>query len=311
MVVSATSPFSALLLILGLVAKAVLYAVLRGSSSALTPVLTVFPRNLGLLATSSTDGLDLAYRQRLTQLGLVYLAGICGALWLAKESRASPAIGCAWERSPTEDGKFGTALDDLGADTSFESPPMVRGSHRSSPSPSDNPPPPSWPLGLISVVPFLLSALVPPLSALSQQDSSTLFATGGEGFSASSSLYAHCRTLPWSVQPYVCPLFRPPASSQTVDIVIAYYDEEVSQTERDIYEIRRSPHVASKQHRVVLYNKGPHSTEYLREKLALAPADEIVPLPNLGREGATYLSVSSLLVRFPSSPGLAPLLRCF
>lgn len=59
---------------------------------------------------------------------------------------------------------------------------------------------------------------------------------------------------------------------------------------RDLEELRTSPYVATRQNRVVLCNKGPHSAEFLREKLALASTDEVVPLPNLGREGATYLS---------------------
>ncbi|GAA5862430.1 hypothetical protein JCM3774_002514 [Rhodotorula dairenensis] len=289
-VISALSPSSALLLLVGVITKAVLYMALCASSTVLTPVLTVFPRNLLLLGTSSTSGLDLAYRQRLTQLALMYFAGTCGALWFAKESRAILPPSGGSKRGPTDNDKLDMAMDDMTVDPSFsDSGPLAatRGFRRGSPSQSDNPPSSST-LGLVSVVPLLLLALVPPLAALSPQDAS--LGGGGRNFSPSSSLYSSCQSLPRAVRPFVCPLFRPPLSSQTVDIVIAYYDEEVGQTERDIDEIRSSPYVASRQHRVVVYNKGPHSAEFLREKLALAPADEIVPLPNLGREGATYLS---------------------
>lgn len=43
---------------------------------------------------------------------------------------------------------------------------------------------------------------------------------------------------------------------------------------------------------MLVYNKGRKSEKELRFTLGLKDVDEVIPLPNLGREGATYLDVS-------------------
>lgn len=284
------------LLVLCVATKGALYVLLHNSSSALTPALAVFPRNLVLLGISSTDGLGLL-RQKTTQLCLIYLAGTVGVLCVAEDVGA---VVRSWrnDSGPAQrdvesktNGTNGTDSTKDGDGSAARSASPLRREQGAATPCDDYIPSSSTSLFRRRFIPFLplaVLALVPPFSTLSP--------TGPPHSQSSitSSLYSSCAHLPRAARPYICPLFLPPVASQTVDLVISYYKEDVAQVRRDLEELRTSPYVATRQNRVVLCNKGPHSAEFLREKLALASTDEVVPLPNLGREGATYLSVSVL-----------------
>ena len=278
------------LIALGVATKAALYTLLRISLSALTPALAIFPRNLVLLGISSIDGLA-PFRQRSMQLCLIYLAGTVGAFCLDEDVGAVVRL---WrnERGPTY-GEVESKTDGTDGSASRSPSPHRRERGGGGATPCEEHVASSstslFRRSFIPFVPLAMLALVPPLSTLSSSHGPSYSES-----SISSSLYSSCARLPRAARPYICPLFLAPVASQTVDLVISYYNEDVTQVRRDLEEIRTSPYVASRQNRVVLYNKGPHSADFLREKLALAPADEVVPLPNLGREGATYLSVSAL-----------------
>lgn len=86
-----------------------------------------------------------------------------------------------------------------------------------------------------------------------------------------------------------------PPPTPTVDIALAYYNEDLTRTHDTLVELRQSPFLAARQQRIVVYNKGPHSAHRLRRELALSLEDEVVALPNVGREGATYLKVGIVL----------------
>lgn len=76
-------------------------------------------------------------------------------------------------------------------------------------------------------------------------------------------------------------------SQSDYDIVIAHYDEDVNMMRESIESIlQRLP--SSKSHRVIIYSKGDRNKAGLRELLEIS--DEVVAIPNVGREGETYLN---------------------
>ena len=276
------------LFLLGVATQGVLYSLLHNSSSAVTAAVSVFPRNLVLLGISSIDGLA-PFRQRSMQLGPIYLAGTVGVFCLDDDVGA---VARLWrhDRGPAL-GEVESKTDGIDGSASRSASPHRREQGGGAKPCDEHVPSSSTSLfrrSFVFFIPLAMLALVPPLSILS------LHGTSNSQSSITSSLYSSCAHLPRAARPYICPLFLAPVVSQTVDLVISYYNEDVAQVRRDLEELRTSPYVAARQHRLVLYNKGPHPADFLREKLALAPTDEVVPLPNLGREGATYLSVSAL-----------------
>lgn len=109
-----------------------------------------------------------------------------------------------------------------------------------------------------------------------------------------SSLSSACTYLPPYLRSTVCPVSTSAPVSRSVDLVVSYYDEDLARAETHISFIRGTDFVRRRNNRVVVYNKGMRSEQEIRKGLKLKWADEVVPLPNLGREGATYLTVSTL-----------------
>ncbi|WVF67721.1 hypothetical protein IAT40_002480 [Kwoniella sp. CBS 6097] len=73
------------------------------------------------------------------------------------------------------------------------------------------------------------------------------------------------------------------------DIVVSHYSEELEMMRDTIKQVsERLPLKATR--RVIIYSKGPKSENKEGMKELLDMADEVVGLPNLGREGETYLS---------------------
>lgn len=82
-------------------------------------------------------------------------------------------------------------------------------------------------------------------------------------------------------QPYFHQCIKLTSSS-----VIAHYDEDVNMMRESIESVlQRLP--SSKSHRVIIYSKGDRNKAGLRELLEIS--DEVVAIPNVGREGETYL----------------------
>ncbi|GAA5953688.1 hypothetical protein JCM3765_006938 [Sporobolomyces pararoseus] len=101
-----------------------------------------------------------------------------------------------------------------------------------------------------------------------------------------SLLSSSCALLPPSLRSYSCPSIQP---LPTVDVVIAYWNESLSYTRRDLDYVRRITFVNERDSRIVVYNKGEKDEETLRGALGLKSWDKVVKLENVGREGATYL----------------------
>lgn len=110
-----------------------------------------------------------------------------------------------------------------------------------------------------------------------------------------TSVSLACSYLPPSLRSTICPTSASAPVSRSVDLVIAYYDEALERTKEHIDDVRKTPFVRARSNRVVLYNKGPKGEEEIRKGLGLRWTDEVVPLPNLGREGATYLTVGTIV----------------
>lgn len=72
----------------------------------------------------------------------------------------------------------------------------------------------------------------------------------------------------------------------TSSSIIAHYDEDVNMMRESIESVlQRLP--SHKSHRVIIYSKGDRNKAGLRELLEIS--DEVVAIPNVGREGETYL----------------------
>ncbi|GAA6021389.1 hypothetical protein JCM10207_002033 [Rhodosporidiobolus poonsookiae] len=86
-----------------------------------------------------------------------------------------------------------------------------------------------------------------------------------------------------------------PSTCHTVDLVIAHYDRPLDVVREHIELVKTQPLLAAAgtETRVVFYHKGSLSGAELLHGLGgaldLARGDEIVHLPNYGREGSTYL----------------------
>jgi hypothetical protein len=248
-------------------------AVLATSSSAITPLLALFPRNLVLLVPEMGRRSQAVYRMPWTQLGLLYLAGTAASIWTNED--ISSILPGRWLRIPQAEE---AETFDLEGDASRPStpPPLYRSqsddhSLHSHPANRSGKSSSLFSLSLVPFLPLVLQMVLSPLSAPDFRKS--------------------CAYLPASLRASVCPLVIPSTNPRTVDLVIAYYDEDFDRTRAHIANLRASPFVAAREQRVIIYNKGPQLEPTLRTSLNLTSDDEVVPLPNLGREGATYLSV--------------------
>ncbi|GAA5973802.1 hypothetical protein JCM11641_003165 [Rhodosporidiobolus odoratus] len=250
-----------------------LYA-LMSFASATAATSTFFPRNLALLIWSTFGRDAIALREHWLQVVLVYAAGSVALAWTDAEFSA------AIEDARTE-GEGGTylPLNGSGPPTSYSSPSSPSFSvssptlHYRKSSDLNLPPQPT------SSRPPLLS-LVPFLSLLAYLTTTP---------ATTSSLTSACSVLPYSLRSTVCLSFPSPPTSRTIDLVVSYYNESLPNAKKHIDGIRATEFVSERSSRVVIYNKGPRTEQEIRETMELQGEDEVVPLPNLGREGATYL----------------------
>lgn len=92
------------------------------------------------------------------------------------------------------------------------------------------------------------------------------------------------------MQPYFHQCIKLTSSS-----IISHYDEDVNMMRESIESVlQRLP--SRKSHRVIIYSKGDLNKAGLRELLEIS--DEVVAIPNVGREGETYLvSLLFFLIR--------------
>ncbi|KAL8276895.1 hypothetical protein RQP46_010723 [Phenoliferia psychrophenolica] len=122
--------------------------------------------------------------------------------------------------------------------------------------------------------------------------------------------------LPRSPSPVCTYLSTHPAACDgqqlgSVDVVFSYFMEDINDARHAIEHILALNFISIRKPRVYLYNKGSRSPEELARAL---PVDEVIELPNVGREGATYLhhilsrynsSVQAMTVALSQSPPLA------
>ncbi|GAA6032291.1 hypothetical protein JCM8097_008101 [Rhodosporidiobolus ruineniae] len=239
--------------------------------SPATTASTLFPRNLFLLVWSTFGREGAALRNNWTQACLVYIVGSAALAWADTDlSAAAKSL-----RNGGEGSTF-LPMNGNGLPPSSVSP---TSSTFGTPSPPPNVRKSSdhhLPLS-IATRPSLLTLLpfLPLLVCLVTHPTAT------------ASVSAACAYLPPAVRSTVCPASGP--TSRTVDLVVSYFDEDLQRTRKELEDIRATAFVKQRSSRVVIYNKGPRGEKEIRRELALRRADEVVPLPNLGREGATYL----------------------
>ncbi|KAK4057314.1 hypothetical protein OIO90_001811 [Microbotryomycetes sp. JL221] len=103
-----------------------------------------------------------------------------------------------------------------------------------------------------------------------------------------SSINSACSYLPLNVRATLCHTSFA-VQARSVDLVIAYYNEDLEATQEHLSWFLQTPFVGKKDNRILIYNKGPRSEGEIRKGLALRYTDKVVKLPNVGREGHTYL----------------------
>lgn len=259
-------------LVLTLLAQIALLFHLSTTTSPLAAAVSVFPRNLVLLVWSAFGREGIALRENWIQVVLVYACGSAALTWT--ETELSNALVKA--RKPASPyvplgSHAHTEPPSPSSSVTLASPPTHK--HSGTSSSSDHGSLPS----ILSLVPF-----VPLLAYLITTPATT------------SSLSSACTYLPPYLRSTVCPVSTSAPVSRSVDLVVSYYDEDLARAETHISFIRGTDFVRRRNNRVVVYNKGMRSEQEIRKGLKLKWADEVVPLPNLGREGATYLTVSTL-----------------
>ncbi|GAA5935868.1 hypothetical protein JCM10213_002143 [Rhodosporidiobolus nylandii] len=286
-------------LLLSLLAQITILFSLHLFSSTSTTAASVFPRNLALLIASTFGREGVALRENWMQVVLVYAVGALAVMWTDSE-----VVGAAKEiRSGGEGSNYlplnGNGQEPPGAPTSPSLGLTYQAAHpRKSSGPNLH--------GHASARPSVL-ALVPFLPLLVY-----LITTPA----TTSSISSACSYLPPSLRTSVCPASASVPTSRTIDLVVSYYDEDLERTKKHIEDIRATDFVSKRSSRVIIYNKGARGDMEIREAMQLQRADEVVPLPNLGREGATYLkhillhynaTVAALSPSFrpSSSPSLA------
>ncbi|GAA5841151.1 hypothetical protein JCM11251_003222 [Rhodosporidiobolus azoricus] len=218
-------------------------------SSAVTIVTALFPRNLFLLIGSTLGREGFALTENWVQVVTVYAISSVAVPW------TDPEVAAAVK-----------SLKNSGEGSHYL--PTNHDSHPSSPTLSTRSTRPPL-LALIPFIPLLIYLITTPATT--------------------SSLSAACSYLPPSVRFTVCPTASAAPTSRTVDLVVSYYDERLDWTKFHIEDILKTKFVSERSSRVVIYNKGPRTEKEIREGLDLRLVDDVVPLPNLGREGATYL----------------------
>ena len=103
---------------------------------------------------------------------------------------------------------------------------------------------------------------------------------------SNSPLASHLMTIIRS--PPILPLILP--HRKTIDLVFSYYDEPIDKFAEDVNTLLSIPSIAYRDPRIIVYVKTPNMTEDNRNFLGQRiGADEVFTLPNVGREGGTYL----------------------
>ena len=249
----------------------------------------LFPRNILLLGASTLGRDGIAFVAEWQKMALVLAGGTLATLW--NDEELSSAVKERTRRTRRRLGLAGTTTNqnsDAEEEDEVRSPvssPMIPPARRRSSQGSAK----SDPSLSLSLLAFL------PLALLLAQSAP----------SSSRSLSTACAYLPSAM------CGDRPSRAKTVDLVFAYYDEALEGEggfRAHLDSIRARQFVKERDSRVMVYNKGDRAEKELREALALSGRDEVIALPNLGREGATYLQ--HILLHYNdtalTSIGLAP-----
>lgn len=225
-----------------------LLATLQHLSSPLYAVLTILPRNTGLLLYATTGRGGIALRSHWLQMLCVLSGGIAGTVIADEQLAASLRGTLTLGQGSTRLGGWPGNSEAVAA--------------RSRTSVSKR----------LALLPFLA------FSIYFIQTSSL----------PTASIASACNYLPVNVRSTLCHTLTSPIS-RTVDLVIAYYNENLDLTRDHIQAVRGRNFIKARKSRVLIYNKGPRPETELRTQLQLKHSDEVIKLPNVGREGQTYL----------------------
>ncbi|KAM0747990.1 hypothetical protein T439DRAFT_383046 [Meredithblackwellia eburnea MCA 4105] len=282
-------------------------------SSLMTPAAIVFPRNLFLLLlfTKGRNGLPLT--DHWLQMTSVLVGSSLVVLWVDPEvklpawitrTRRLSSGNHDWERGPSSSsGHIRLASTNS---SSPPSPPPI--------NPSSNSKRPSHPLspGLGSAFSHLFptsstGSMIPWFLPLAPFLPLLIYILQTPVHSTSISLA--CSYLPISLRTSMC--YEAPPVADSVDLVFAYWEEDLAEFKKHLDKLRENPFVSTrKKRKIIVYNKGRKSEGEIRERLELDPRiDEVLPLPNVGREGGTYLQHILLHYNGTVSPPDIPTLR--
>ncbi|SCV69769.1 BQ2448_1163 [Microbotryum intermedium] len=273
-----------------LLSQLALFASLAYASSSLCPAIALFPRNFILLILSTMDRFGVPLRASWSQMAVVLAGGTIATLCADPDTVAF--YSCLTTRAthlikPVTQGRGNYLhLPSSSADIPLASPPIIPASS----SPKKQYAPSSTHSPSISLRTAILP-LLPLLYFIIQHPDSGL------------RLDMACRVLPATARGSFC---SAPSldvlTSRSVDIVVSYYKENPQAAKAHIAAMKAVPFVQQRDHKVIVYDKGRNDETQLRNALELSPHDEVIRLPNVGREGATYLQVSCSALQSPQ-PG--------
>ncbi|BGP57506.1 hypothetical protein JCM8202v2_005150 [Rhodotorula sphaerocarpa] len=287
--IAGSTPSVGALLATRVAAETCLYGLLYASPTPFIGGLAPFPRNLALVWLSPSAYRDApAAQSRLVQTIPLYLAGTAAVCWsagseawglgdLVRKFRSQPSPYLKLSENEEEVALTRGSTDSWSSRRDVE----VPDAQGTSPVPAGD-------VVRLSLLPLAALALLAILSPFSSRGSDT----------------PACSVYPALLRPAACPPGGSLVPNQTVDIVIAYHHEDPDLSRIHIANVRRTPFVWAKENRVVVYDKGPRQERDLRDDLGLGWQDEVVPLPNIGREGATYLK--HILLHYNSTGTTAP-----
>ncbi|GAA5897820.1 uncharacterized protein JCM6883_000831 [Sporobolomyces salmoneus] len=260
-------------------------------SSPLTSTGTLFARNFILLCLGSIGENGYLIRDNWLQVLFVYAVGTTATAWADPEvSSAVRGISSHREGGSSSSPSGYSLLNSNGSATPHLSSPNI--SNPTSPSLRPSSPPTnrkssdknSQPISSTSCLPtspfFALIPFIPLLLHLLQPPASDI-----------PPLQHACSLLPDSLRTAICPTTAMPRdlSTDTVDVVISYYDEPLPSVRDHLNGVRKVGFVRDRKERVIIYNKGPKEEDEIRKGMELKKEDEVIVLENVGREGETYL----------------------
>ncbi|KAK4048200.1 hypothetical protein OIV83_004905 [Microbotryomycetes sp. JL201] len=257
---------SAIFLASTIATQALLVSYIYLASTPLTAGTSLIARNLLLLIWNSVGARAAPLRANWMQMAVVLFGGVFATLTYQDDLSSTVSKLFDLGRFRLEDRRRASGWESVekGATSPSNSSRSRDGNGRDNIIGRTQP---SMFLSLVAFVPILVYVVRTPSLA---------------------SIGSACSYLPVHVQATICRTVVAP-QDKTVDLVVSYYNEDLAATHEHLTWLLQTPFVRDRDARVLIYNKGPRTESDIRKGLSLKYVDKVISLPNVGREGHTYL----------------------